>query len=72
MEIRPIVLRQELMEAYGDVQRQISAVKDNAMSMGLEPHEMRDPVGGWVLIPLLAARVQVLHSLTLLNKKGDR
>lgn len=70
MEIRPIVLRQELVESYQDVQRQITVVKDTAVSMGIEPKDLRDADGGWVMIPLLLTRVQILHTLALLNQKG--
>lgn len=70
MEIRPIVLRQELVESYQDVQRQLTVVKDTAVSMGIEPKDLRDSNGGWVMIPLLLTRVQILHALALLNQKG--
>ena len=71
MEIRPLVLRQELMDAYKDVDRQITLVKDEAESMEIQPGELRDGQGNWVMIPLLVAKAQLLHGLIILNRKGN-
>jgi hypothetical protein len=69
MEIRPVVLRQELMESYREVQLQIDEVKDRASIMDIRPQQLRDANGNWVYIPLLAARVQILHALVMINQK---
>lgn len=70
MEIRPVVIRQELMQSLTAINAQIEEVKKEAATMGIEPYQMRDHNGSWVFILLLAARVQALHALALLNQKG--
>lgn len=69
MEIRPIVLREELMASYREVSNQITVIKENAEKVGIDPMRMQDTSGAWVLVPLFVARAQILHALTLLNQK---
>jgi hypothetical protein len=64
-----MVLRQELMDVYREVQSQIDEVTEEARGMAISPRKLRDKNGTLVMIPLLAARVQILHSLVMLNKK---
>jgi hypothetical protein len=70
-EVRPVVLREELMKTYREIGRQTDEVNKIAKDMGIEPHQLRDTSGNWLIVPLLVARVQILHSLTLLNQKGN-
>lgn len=69
MEIRPIVLREELMKTYREVTRQIEEVDKAADDVGVQTHQLRDLNGNWLLVPLITARVQILHSLAMLNQK---
>lgn len=70
IEIRPMALRQELMEAHADIKRQIESTRAEAAALGIEPYQLRDTQGNWAMAPLLVAQVQCLHALVLLNKKG--
>lgn len=71
MEVRPVVMRQELMSTYREIETQIEEVKKESAAMAISPHKLRDSTGSWALIPLLAARAQILHALALLNQKGN-
>lgn len=68
--VRTSELRKELMESYRELGRVIEEVKRQSVSMEIEPHQMRDAQGNWVLAPLIVARAQILHALVLMNQKG--
>lgn len=55
------------MENLELVDLQIEEVKELAKSMGLPPQKVRVTDGTWAMTPLLVAKVQLLHALTLLN-----
>ena len=69
MRISTEALRQSLMDTLRDVNKQIAEIERTAKRLGTEPHIIRDENGGWALAPLLVAKVQCLHALTLLNAK---
>ncbi len=69
MEFRPQLLRTELAAVLSEINGQIDEVEDQARRMGLPGNELRDKNGNWVMVPLLSAKVQVLHALTLLQTK---
>lgn len=60
------------MESFRAVERQIDVVIKEAVKMEISALEMRDNNGGFVMIPLLAARAQVLHALAILNQKDKK
>lgn len=61
-------IRQELAETLARVKTQIDVVNRDAADMGISAHDMKDATGNYVLIPLLAAKAQCLHSLVLVNQ----
>jgi hypothetical protein len=63
-------LGRELVLTMQQVNEQIEAVKRAALVSGIPVYDMRDANGSFVLAPLLAAKAQTLHALTLINKKG--
>jgi len=62
-------LEKEILDALGAVEMQISAVKHEALRMGISPHDLRDTSGGWALSPLLAAKAYLLHGMIVLTKE---
>jgi len=62
-------LGRELTRTLSQVNRQIEAVQRDAVAKGIEAVDMRDTNGNFVLIPLLAAKAQALHALTLANQR---
>jgi hypothetical protein len=46
---------------------QIGVLETEAASMGIQPDVLRTPDGNYALTPLLVAKAQVLHALTLLQ-----
>lgn len=69
MEIRKVVLREELIKSYRELEAQIKAVEEEAAGMGINEFKLRDTSGNWVMIPLVTAKVQILHSFALLQEK---
>jgi len=70
MEVRPRVLREELMSTMTLVDASIDEVKKECRNRRILPQELRDTNGGWVLIPLLVAKAQILDTLVRLNREG--
>lgn len=64
-----IELGRELAQTLTSINKQIKVVEDKAEIMGFDAHDIRDANGNWALIPLLAAKAQILHALVLINKK---
>lgn len=71
MEVRPVVLREELMKTYRDIEAILREVEDRALEMGIDPYKMRSTDGTWLMTPLLLAKAQTLHALALINQKGS-
>lgn len=69
MEIRKVVIREELIKSFRELEGVIQAVNDEALGMGIHPSKLRDTSGGFVLAPLIVAKVQILHSFALLQEK---
>jgi hypothetical protein len=69
MEIRPRVLREELMSTLNLVDASIDEVKREAKVRRIMPQELRDSNGGWALVPLLVAKAQILDTLVRLNRE---
>ena len=70
MEIRPRVLREEVMECLNLVDATIDEVKKECRTRRIMPHELRDTNGSWILIPLVVAKAQCLATLQHLNKES--
>jgi hypothetical protein len=68
MEIRPRAIREELMQLLTLVDASIDEVKKEARNRRILPQELRDTSGGWVMIPLLTAKAQILTCLVELNR----
>lgn len=68
--VRELELGRELVTALQEVIKQIDATNAVAIEVGCEPYQLRDQNGGFMLTPLLSAKCQVLHALTLINQKG--
>lgn len=54
-----------ISQALAEVNTQIEAVTAQAEEMDIAPAVLRDANGSWVLIPLLAAKAQLLHAQAL-------
>lgn len=54
-----------ISQALAEVNTQIEAVRAQAEEMDIAPAVLRDANGSWVLIPLLAAKAQLLHAQAL-------
>lgn len=62
-------LGRELFRTSVLINLQIEEVKKKAKDAGIEATQLRTQDGTWVLIPLLAAKAQVLHALAIINQK---
>jgi hypothetical protein len=70
MEVRPRVLREELMSTLTLIDASIDEVKKECRNRRIMPSELRDTSGNWVMIPLLSAKVTALNALILLNREN--
>lgn len=62
-------LGRELTRTLVQVNQQIEAIKKNGDDRGINPYEMRDPNGNFVLVPLLSAKANLLHGLAVVNDR---
>jgi hypothetical protein len=62
-------LGRELFRTVSQINSSIDKVKKEAQGMGVDPLDLRDSAGNWILIPLLAAKAQCLHALAIINQK---
>lgn len=72
MQIRPLVLRREIMDCLNEVQKSIDEVVREARNKGTEPHILRSASGGWALPPLLVAKAQLLAALVSINDRENK
>lgn len=70
MEIRPRVIRAELMSTLEAVSLQEAELRRHATAMGIDPYKMRDANGGWAMPEVLHSKCLILHALVLLNKEN--
>lgn len=61
-------LGRELMRTFTQVSRQIEKVEKEANKENVSPYCLKDKNDNYMLTPLLAAKAQLLHALTLINK----
>lgn len=71
MIINEDILRRDTIRLMTQIDAQIDEVVKEAQRMDIEPAQLRDNTGNWVMIPLLLAKTQAYGSLILLqaNKK---
>ncbi len=72
MIISPDILRKEMVLLLNQINEMIEEVQREAKQLDILPHQMRDYYGGWVLIPLLAAKVSAISTLAQLNEPRER
>lgn len=69
IEIRPAVIRAELVKVLQEIDTQIEEVEKYASELNIPVYTLRDANGSWVYIPLLTAKAQVLAALTQNNSR---
>jgi len=57
------------MRAFNQVSRQIEVLEREAAGQNVSVYKLQDAYGNFMMTPLLAAKAQLLHSLTLINHK---
>jgi hypothetical protein len=62
-------LGRELVRTLHQVGRQIETVERDAKKKGVSQYSLQDTNGNYMLSPLLTAKAQLLHALTLINAK---
>lgn len=68
--VNSMELGRELSKTISQINQQIYEVDKAALAMNIMSYQLRDSNGGWVLAPLLAAKAQTLHALTLINQRN--
>jgi hypothetical protein len=64
-------LGRELMRTLSQVGRQMESLEKEAKKRDVSPYDLRDPMGNYMLPPLLSAKAQLLHALALVNQKDQ-
>lgn len=67
--VRGVELGRELAKTLAQINSQIDVIKEEAKRMDISPYRMTNSHGDYVLVPMLAARAQLLHSLVLVNQR---
>jgi hypothetical protein len=62
-------LGRELFRTSVLINAQIEEIKTKAKDGGFEATKMRNVDGTYTMIPLLAAKAQVLHALAIINQR---
>ncbi len=68
MIVSPDILRKELLSLMAQIDAQIVEIERAAETRGVKPTQLRDN-NGWVMIPLLVAKVTTLSTLVNLNQQ---
>lgn len=63
------VLRQEITACLRVVEEQIEVVKSKAVQLDVSPYSLQDSTGGYVMVPLIVAKVNLYCALVDLNQK---
>jgi len=69
MIVSPDILRKETVALIKQIDAQIVEVKAEAQRLHLEPQELRDTSGNWVMNPLLLAKAMAYSTLVQLQSK---
>jgi hypothetical protein len=72
MEVSPNALRKETVQLLNAINKQIEEVEELAASRERAPSKMVDMYGSFLMSPLLLAKSQCIHTLTLLNEQGRK
>jgi hypothetical protein len=67
--IQGMEIGRELSRTLIQINQQIDEVRKEAEKGDVSPYRLRNADGNWVLVPLLAAKAQALHALTLVNQR---
>jgi len=67
--VNKMELGRELFRTISQINQQIDEVVKEAKTLGIQAWELRDPKGGFILAPLLAAKAQCLHALAIINQR---
>lgn len=59
-------LENELRRLNSDLSSQMEVIKETAHKMGIRAVDVRHNDGSWAVIPVLAAKAQVLNALAML------
>ena len=70
MIINADILRRDTVSLLREIDKQIDAVKTEAVRMGIPPEKMRDSSGNWVMSPLLLAKTQAYSTLVTLQSSN--
>jgi hypothetical protein len=72
MEVSPNALRKETVQLLNQINKQIEEVETLAASRDRAPSQMVDQYGSYLMSPLLLAKSQCIHTLTLLSGQGRK
>ena len=67
--VNRVELGREIMRAFSAVSRQVEVLERDAAGQDVSPYKLQDMNGAYQMVPLIAAKAQLLHALTLLNHK---
>jgi hypothetical protein len=67
--VNKMELGRELFKTTAQINAMIDRVEKDADEMGINPIDLKDNKGNWVLVPLLSAKAQCLHALALINQR---
>lgn len=62
-------LGREIVRAFNQVNRQIEVLEREASGQDSSVFKLQDTHGTFMMVPLIAAKAQMLHALVLLNHK---
>lgn len=72
MNISSDALRKDVVQLLQRINAQIEEVEKRARRLGIQPQEVKDDTGNWVMIPLLLAKAQVYSSLVQLQAQNKK
>lgn len=62
-------LVRDIQTTLNELNAAIIEVKTKAYTMGVEPSNLQQPDGSYILHPLLIGKASALHALVVLNKE---
>lgn len=62
-------LEVDIHHTLSELNTAILMVKNEAAKMGVDPHRLQTPDGGYILHPLLIAKASALNALVTLKKE---
>jgi hypothetical protein len=67
--VNRVELGREIMRAFNQISRQVEVMEKDASDQNVSPYKLQDVTGAYQMVPLIAAKAQLLHALTLINHK---